>query len=132
MKRIRRDTIRKLYREGLAQVFCAEADDYISKALKSDIHIAGQGPGQWVDPDGDGVLEIYCENGIPNATDYEDFSAEYREFGIPIPPEGAVYHNSDKWAAADDYVNLYLEAIGRPERVHHEPFNGAVVGVWWS
>ncbi len=130
MKRIRRDTIRKLYREGLAQVFCAEANDYILRALKKDIHIAGQGPGRWVDDEG--VLEIYCESGIPNATDYEDFSAEYREFGIPIPPEGATYHNCEKWFEVDAYVNLYLEAIGRPERVHHEPFNSAVVGVYWS
>ena len=130
MKRIRRDTIRKLYREGIAQVFHAEADDYISEALKKDIHIAGQGPGGWVDASG--VLEIYCESGIPNASDINDFTAEYREFGIPIPPEGCVTYNADKWCSIDDYVNLYLEAIGRPERVHHEPFNGAVIGVYWS
>lgn len=128
MKRIRRDTIRKLYREGIAQVFHAEADDYISEALKKDIHIAGQGPGGWVDASE--VLEIYCESGIPNATDINDFTAEAREFGHST--ENAVTYNSDKWCCIDDYVNLYLEAIGRPERVHHEPFNGAVIGVYWS
>jgi len=77
----------------------------------------------------EGVLEIYCESGIPNASDIHDFSWEAKEFGFD--PADAVSYNTDKWCKVDDYVNLALKALGFHERVHHEPFNGAVVGVYW-
>ncbi len=131
MKTVRRDTIRKLYREGMLQIFgCGdnELDKQLIKSMKQDMHIAGQGPGQWVSREG--VLEIYCENGIPNASDMHDFRYECEEFGLD--PSNAVVHNCDQWYKLDEYVNLYLKSVGRPERVHHEPFNGAVVGIYWS
>ena len=79
MKRIRRDTIRKLYRDGIIQEFgCGDKDldAPLSKAIRSEIHLAGRGPGEWVDQEE--VLEIYCESGIPNASDIEDFYSEYK------------------------------------------------------
>mgnify|MGYP003145126795 FL=1 len=118
MKTIRRDTIRKLYREGMIQIFgCGDKDldkDLI-RAMKKDMHIAGQAPGGWVSEEA--VLEIYCES-------YAD------EFGSN--PADMVSYNSDKWCQLDEYVNLYLKSVGRSERVHHEPFNGAVIGIYWS
>ena len=131
MKRPRRDTIRKLYREGLLQVFgCGEADidDDLIKALKKDIHIAGKGPGQWVSEEG--VLEIYCESGIPNATDINDFSCYASELGCN--PSELVGYNSDKWHSVDKYVNLGLKGLGYSYQIFHEPHNGAVVAVHWS
>ena len=131
MKRVRKDTIRSLYREAILEVFGSgdkELDRHLVNALKRDIHTAGQAPGQWV---GDhGVLEIYCEGGIPNATDVNDFSWEASEFGID--PKNAVTYNSESWFKIDKYVNLGLQALGKPDRVHHEPWNAAVIGVYWS
>ena len=130
MKRTRKDTVRRLYREAILQVFgCGEKeyDTDIETAVKKDVHIAGQAPGDWV---GDhGVLEIYCESGIPNATDINDFTAEAREFGLD--PSKAICYNSDQWFKIDKYVNLGLKAMGKYDTVHHEPYNGAVVGVYW-
>ena len=54
MKRTRRDTVRKLYREAIIQYF-GDAD-YLKEAVKRDIHCANQAPGQWVGQHG--VLEI--------------------------------------------------------------------------
>ena len=126
----RRDTVRRLYREAILKYFGSgdvELDRHLTNALKRDVHLADQAPGEWV---GDhGVLEIYCEGGIPNATDIQDFSIEAREFGID--PKDAVTYNSDKWAKIDAWVNLGLKSMGKSATVHHEPYNGAVVGVYW-
>jgi len=128
MKTVRRDTIRNLYRDAIREVFNGVDDDYLEAALKRDVHIAGQGPGEWVS--NEGVLEIYCEGGIPNATDVQDWRWVEAEFGVT--PKEPVTYNSEKWYKIDKYVNLGLKAQGRLERVHHEPYNSAVVGVYWS
>jgi hypothetical protein len=131
MRRARKDTVRKLYREGMLQMFgCGdkELDVSLVNAVKSDVHIAGKAPGQWIS--NEGVLEIYCENGIPNASDVHDFSWEAREFGLD--PSTAVVYNSEKWVKLDKWVNLGLQAMGKIDRVHHEPHNSAVVGIYWS
>jgi len=131
MRKMRRDTIRRLYREAILTYWGSgdkELDAHLNQAINKDIHLAGRAPGQWVD-DG-GVLEIYCESGIPNASDIQDFSCEAREFGFD--PSEAVCYNSDMWHKIDKWVNLWLEATGRPERVYHEPHNGAVIAVHWS
>ncbi len=125
-----RATIRKLYREAIVSVFGCddkELDAQLLKAVKEDIHYGDRAPGQWTN---NSVLEIYCENGIPNASDIHDFSYEAREFGLD--PSNAVSYNSDKWDTIDGLVNLMLEAMGRHERYYHEPHNSAVIGVWRS
>ena len=131
MKRVRKDTIRRLYSEAIVKYFGSgdrDLDASLQKALNRDVHIAGQAPGQWV---GDhGVLEIYCEGGIPNATDIQDWRWVEHEFGVR--PKEPVTYNSDKWFKIDKYVNLYLEGIGKQDRVYHEPHNNAVVAVHWS
>lgn len=125
-----RSTIKKLYREAIVQVFGCDDKDldaHLLNAVKKDIHLGDHAPGQWSPSS---VLEIYCENGIPNASDIQDFRAEAAEFGID--PSNAVSYNSDKWADIDGVVNLLLEAMGKKERFHHEPYNSAVVNIYNS
>jgi len=116
-------TIANHYRDGLQQVFgCgdAELDEYLVKALKKDVHRSSEAPGQWSPSS---VLEIYCEGGIPNATDINEFEWEGK------------YHcsyNSDKWYKVDQYVNQTLALEGYAARVYYEPYNNAVVNIHWS
>ena len=124
-----RATVRRLYRDAITQVFgCGDKDidRQLLKAIKEDVHLGNKAPGMWT---GEGsILEIYCENGIPNASDINDFTAEALEFGFD--PATAVSYNSDSWEMIDGLVNLMLEAMGKRERYYHEPYNHAVVGVW--
>ena len=120
MKRTRRDTVRRLYREAILEYF--GESDHLREAVKRDVHCANKAPGEWVGAHG--VLEIYCEGGIPNASDI----IEPGWYGL----EGPTHYNSDTWAKADDWVNLGLAALGKTDRVHHEPWNSAVIGVYWS
>ena len=117
-----RSTIKKLYREAIINVFgCGdkEIDAELIAAAKKSIHLGDQAPGGWSP---DSVLEIYCESGIPNATDYFNPS----DFGF----SGETTFNSEQWGVVDGMVNLMLEAMGRHERYHHEPYNAAVVNIW--
>ena len=116
-------TIANAYRDGLMQVFgCGDndIDEYLIKALKSDVHKADRAPGQWSP---NSILEIYCENGIPNATDINEFRWEGKWH---------CSYNSEKWCKVDDYVNQTLALKGYRERVYHEPYNNAVVNIGWS
>ena len=74
------------------------------------------------------ILEIYCESGIPNASDIQDFSYEAREFGIN-PSEAIVYH-SDVWCKIDKMANELLAKKGAYQKYYTEPQNGAVLGIW--
>ena len=119
---MRRDQVRKLYREAILQVFgCGdkELDADLVKALKKDVHYSDEAPGQWSP---NSVLEIYCESGIPNATDIFNPA----DYGFP----GKTSYNCDKWDDVDGVVNLLLEATGKFERYHHEPYNGGVINVY--
>ena len=120
-------TIAKHYREGLLQVFGGDPDapdEYLVKALKKDVHKSSEAPGQWSPHS---ILEIYCEGGIPNATDINEFPP-MPEFGF----EGGCFYNSDQWAKVDQYVNQTLALEGYAHRVYHEPYNSAVVNIGWS
>ena len=116
-------TVANHYRDGLRQAFgCGdpEMDEYLVKALKRDVHRASEAPGQWSP---ESTLEIYCEGGIPNATDINEFEWEGK------------YHcsyNSDKWYKVDQYVNQTLALEGYSARVYYEPYNAAVVNIHWS
>ena len=119
-----RGTIRKLYREAILTEFGCddkEMDASLIAAVKKDIHLGNQAPGQWSP---DSVLEIYCESGIPNATDYFNPA----DYGF----SGKVSYNSEKWETVDGIVNLMLEAMGTSKKVHHEPYNNAVINIYWS
>lgn len=123
-------TIKRLYRDAIINVFGCndkDLDEDLLKAVKRDIHLGKNAPGAWSP---DSVLEIYCEGGIPNATDVHDFRAEAAEFGVN--PLNAVSYNSEKWADVDGLVNLMLEVTHPGKRVHHEPYNNAVINVYWS
>jgi len=119
-----RATIRKLYREAIVGVFGCDdkkLDADLVAAVKKDVHYGPEAPGGWC---GQSILEIYCDNGIPNASDIFDPA----DHGFP----GKVSYNSEHWNVIDGMVNLMLEAMGRPDRYHHEPVNGAVIGIWAS
>lgn len=122
-------TIANLYREALLQVFGnpGGSDECLAKALKRDVHQASDAPGQWSPKS---VLEIYCEGGIPNATDINDFSRYASEMGCD--PSELVCYNSDQWAKVDQYVNQTLALEGYGTTVYHEPYNNAVVNIGWS
>ena len=119
-------TIAKHYREGLLQVFGGDPDapdEYLVNALKKDVHKGSEAPGQWSPHS---ILEIYCEGGIPNATDINEFPP-MPEFGF----KGGCFYNSDQWAKVDQYVNQTLALEGYAEQVYHEPYNSAVVNIGW-
>ena len=110
-----RATIRKLYREAIVQVFGCEdkgLDADLVAAVKKDVRFGRD----------ESVLEIFCEGGVPNASDIFNPA----DYGFP----GRVSYNSDSWDTIDGVVNLMLEAMGRPERYRHEPYNSALVSVW--
>ena len=123
-----RATIRKLYREAIIEVFgCGdrELDADLVTATKKDIHFGDRAPGQWSP---ESLLEIYCESGIPNATDINDFSCYASEVGCN--PSELVSYNADKWETIDDLVNLMLAVTHPGVQVYHEPYNAAVITVW--
>ena len=116
-----RATLKKLYREAIIQVFGTgdnQMDTSLLEAVKRDIHLADRAPGQWSPHS---LLEIYCEGGIPNATDIFDPSWH----GL----HGQTIYNSDLWAEVDAIVNLMLSVSHPGHRVYHEPYNNAVVNV---
>ncbi len=123
---MKRATIRRLYRDAILQVFGSgdnELDASLVAATKRDIHFGDRAPGQWSP---DSILEIYCEGGIPNATDINEFPP-MPEYGIM---KGSCIYNSDAWYRIDGVVNLMLEVIQPGLKVHHEPHNGAVVNIY--
>lgn len=129
MATLRKTTIRKLYREALVEVFGVgdkELDKQFTRALKEDIHLGGSDPGGW--SNSQTKLAVYCENGIPNATDIHDFTWEASQFGFSV--ENAVVYNSEKWFKVDKLVNEKLRSLGYYDSVYHEPHNSAVVCVY--
>ena len=107
--------IREAYRKAILTIFGVE--DYIKEAVQTDIHHGCEAPGQWCPQS---ILEIYCENGIPNATDMFDPSW----YGGP----GEVSYNSEKWIKID---NLACDLLGLPKGTFfHTPYNSAVVNVF--
>jgi hypothetical protein len=115
-------TIAKHYRDGLLQAFGnpEDPDEYLVNALKKDVHRASEAPGQWSPGS---ILEIYCEGGIPNATDINEFVWKGKHH---------CSYNSEKWCKVDQYVNQSLALEGYAQRVYHEPYNNAVVNIGWS
>ena len=119
MSRVTKATIKKLYIDAIIQYQHPED----KTRIRNDVHTGGNGPGGWAPH---ALLEIYCENGIMNATDIHEFP--------PMPEfdyKGGCSYNSDMWCRMDDYINLMLEARGCRDRVYHEPINNAVVSVGW-
>ena len=62
--------IQAAYRKAILTVFGATDDEpFFQKAVETDVHLGCEAPGGWSPTS---ILEIYCENGIPNATDIFD------------------------------------------------------------
>ena len=118
----------ELYKNCLSEVFNPEffteedidPDPYLTEAIQRDVHNADEAPGQW--SQGLALVEIYCESGIPNASDYFD-PAWYGH-------SGKVSYNAEKWNRVDDRVNEELQHRGFDMRVYHEPVNNAVVCIY--
>lgn len=121
--KVTKATIKKLYVDAIMKYQYAEDETKIRK----DVHTGGNAPGNWAPH---ALLEIYCENGIMNATDIQDFSAEAAEFGVD--PADAVCYHADIWANMDEYVNLMLQAQGCNNKCYSEGVNGGVVAVYWD
>lgn len=120
-----RATLKKLYRDAILQVFGSgdeELDSELIRAVKKDIHLSDKAPGGWVPHS---LLEIYCEGGIPNATDVNSFPP-MPEFGY----KGGTFYNSEKWQQVDDIVNLMWSVLKPGTYVWHEPYNGAVINIY--
>jgi hypothetical protein len=125
-----RTTVRKAYKHAIRQVFgCGDdhQDSHLLRALGEDVHLGGKAPGNWSPG---AVLEIYCENGIPNASDVNDFSCYAAEAGCD--PADLVSYNSESWFKVDDIANELLRKAGYQltEFYYHEPNNSAVVSVY--
>ncbi len=104
--------VRDAYRRAIAEVWCLKQKD-----IKGDIHLGNKAPGGW--SGGRAILEIYCEQDIPNASHYYH------------TPYGTVWH-SEMWDTIDDKANEILRKKfpGCNRRFHYEPHNNAVVCIW--
>ena len=111
-----KDNIRKAYVLAIEEVFGIDR-----ARVSPDVHVSDEAPGQWSP---DSVLEIYCEQEIPNATDYHDLSY----FG----GEGYYYH-SEEWIKVDEKANEFIKKFSPnlKKKLFHEPYNNAVVTVWF-
>jgi hypothetical protein len=118
--KVTKATIKKLYIDAIMKYQYAEDE----KRVRQDVHTGGQAPGNWAP---ESLLEIYCENGIMNASDIHDYPPD-PEFNY----KGGCSYNSDMWVNMDEYVNLMLAAQGCKDKVYTESINGAVVAVYWS
>ena len=129
--KVTKATVRRLYREAIVAIwgydnvdddpYFKEENDRLEAAAKRDVHYGDKAPGRWCF---NSVLEIYCENGIPNASDIREFPP-MPEFGF----KGSCVYHADRWALVDDHVNLFLQAVGSPRRFYHEPYNNAVINI---
>ena len=110
--------VKTAYRRAIAKQFNLKQKD-----IKGDIHLGSEAPGQWSPS---ATLEIYCEQNIPNATDY--FDPIWHGFA------GPTVFNSEEWCRIDENVNqVLLEKFGaRVQQYHHEPYNDAVITVYPS
>jgi hypothetical protein len=106
--------VRDAYRRAIAKVW-----DLKQKAIKGDIHLGNKAPGGW--SEGKAILEIYCEQDIPNASD------------ILHTPYGTIWH-SESWVEIDKTANDILgkKFPSNRRRFHFEPYNNAVVCIWES
>ena len=104
--------VRDAYRSAIAKEWGLKQKD-----IKGDIHLGNKAPGQW--SGGKAILEIYCEQDIPNASDIH-----FSEFGT--------FFNSETWVKIDDIANDLLDKKfpGNRRRFHFEPYSNAVVCIY--
>jgi hypothetical protein len=115
--------VKTVYRRAIAKHFQLKQKD-----IKQDIHEGSKAPGRWSPG---ATLEIYCESGIPNASDYHDMRQYTAEFGLN-PKQAGYYCHAEQWSKVDDVVNaLLVEKFGRSvQKYHHEPYSNAVVAIY--
>ena len=68
--------VKTAYRRAIAKQFNLKQKD-----IKGDIHLGSEAPGQWSPS---ATLEIYCEQNIPNATDYFDPLSLIQKSGVEL------------------------------------------------
>ena len=104
--------VRNAYCKAIAKVWGLKQKD-----IKHDVHIGARAPGQW---SANSTVEIYCERGIPNATD-----VCYSEFGT--------FYHSESWIKIDEIANMLIQKKHPGgSRYHHEPYNNVVICVYLS
>jgi len=104
--------VKNAYQRAISKVWGLK-----QKNIKEDIHIGSRAPGQWSPRS---VVEIYCENNIPNASDMH-----YSEIGT--------FYHSEHWFKIDNMANQFIQKrYPGSARYHHEPYNNAVVNVYKS
>ena len=109
--------VRNIYVQAVRERWFSDGEGMLRKDFDKDIHIGGEAPGNWSP---NSLVEIYCEDGIPNASDVHDFA----EFG------GGFHHNIDDWLSIDERVNQLLNDAGRSDlHAYTEAHNSAVLSV---
>ena len=114
--------VRDAYALAVREKWYTEGDDFsiLPEDFDKDIHVGGEAPGGWAPHS---LVEIYCEDGIPNASDINDWS----EFG------GGVTYNSEEWFSIDKRVREILAEKGRADiRPYTESHSSAVLAVFDS
>jgi hypothetical protein len=116
------EIIRKAYVRALTEHF--ELDE---AKVNKDVHDARSAPGQW-SPSSE--IEIYCEDEIPNASDYHDMRPYAAEFGLD-PSTMGYYCHAEQWDKVNELANKYIkEKLPQSPRHWHEPYNNAVVNIY--
>jgi len=111
---IKKNTIKNFYVDAIVKY--QHNEDV--KAIRKDVRVRCQ----W---NPNASIEIYCEDGIMNAT---DIIHSYNPVGSD--PAKSVRYCSEIWIAMDAYVNQQLEFLDYDVKVYSAPVNDAVVAVY--
>lgn len=110
--------VRNAYVQAIRERWTPGEGSILREDFDKDVHVGGEAPGGWAPR---ALVEIYCEDGIPNASDVNDWS----DFG------GGVTYNCEEWFAIDKRVYEILVEKGRTDiRPYTESHNHAVLSVW--
>ena len=109
--------VRYAYVQAIRERWFHDGEGMLRKDFDKDIHIGGEAPGNWSP---NSLVEIYCEDGIPNASDVHSFA----EFG------GSTHYNIEDWARIDARANQLIHEADRSDlQVYTEVHNSAVLSV---
>ena len=108
----------KIIKDSYIKALCIRFDLTLDQVEK-DVRVSAIVGNEWSKGS---LIEIYCEQDIPNASDFFD----PLDWGM----SGCVVYNSDKWNEVDKLANDFIRArTFNFKSVYHEPYNNAVVVV---
>jgi|TARA_R110000744_G_scaffold82313_2_gene161711 hypothetical protein len=112
--------VRYAYVQAIRERWFHDGEGMLRKDFDKDIHIGGEAPGNWSP---NSLVEIYCEDGIPNASDVHSFA----EIG------GGTHYNIEDWISIDARANQLLDEANRSDlHAYTEAHNSAVLSVYLS